>query len=387
MSRLSWALARLTVKLLVGGVQRTRALPVASGERPARLPTPGMIALGLGALERAAASGARRLDDPQGRWRELGNKVQAFIQFRRAAEPGEADGVFADLWRREGRGYLLGRQAAAGREEMDPDPARRNLIPHHTGLGLGLASYHFDGLGRRASGAQLRETVERFLADSRRLSLPGYEGLVLEALGLTIQLSHPHLLLRVDRELAPRSERVRALFWHGVGRGLYFDSREMPPAASGTWRAADRALSLPPNDETRHNAVAGLAWATTLVNFCAPEIIAARLREPLLLETGDAAANGVASVTLLWLDAVGDGPLLRGFRDHWTAPEAEAVGPRRRELLAAIELGVDRVYPLLAERAQLDELFRYRPVDGWAESFSEDAGRAAARPREVPAHG
>jgi hypothetical protein len=97
-------------------------------------------------------------------------------------------------------------------------------------------------------------------------------------------------------------------------------------------------------------------------------------------EVQDAAANGVASVTLLWLNAVGDGPLLRGFRSQWEAD----LEPWRRRVGAAVESAIDRVYPVLVEQNRIDEIFRYRPVTGWAEALG--AG-VAAPGREVPSHG
>ena len=385
-ARFGWGLARLPVRLMIAGVRYAPVLPVAAGERAPRLPTPRMIARGLSALERAAEGGARRLTDPDGRWRELGNKVRAFAHFRRAAEPGEIGEIFADLWRREGAGYLLGRAAAAGRGGVDPAMSRADLLPCHTGLGLGLASYHLEGLGNRPGGARLRAAVDRFLADIRRLALPGYRSAVAEALGLTVQLSHPRLLRRVDEELAGRSVRLRSFFWHGVGRGLYFDPAGMVPSRHRRWIAVERALEAPAED-ARSNAVAGLVWATTLVNFCDPGIIAARLGTPLLREGGDAAVNGLASVALLWLYAVGDGPWLRAFRRHWSEPHEGAAPPAWRDPRPALEVAIDRVYPLLVEQRRIDELFRYRPVDGWAESLRADGARGAARPQEVPAHG
>ena len=103
----------------------------------------------------------------------------------------------------------------------------------------------------------------------------------------------------------------------------------------------------------------------------------------------------MASVTLLWLDAVGDGPTLRACRAIWQGSgkppgeareEAAAVAWRRR-VGAAVETAIDRVYPLLVEKNRIDELFRYRPVDGWAESLGKAPGRAAAAGLEVPLHG
>ena len=387
MTGLSWALVRLPVSLLLAGVQRTRALPAPAGGRPPGWPTPGMISLGLRALERSARAGTRRLDDPRGRWRELLNKVRAFGWFRAAGEPPEASatardgatGLFADLWWREGRGYLHGREAAAGRAGGDPGLPRPDLIPHHTGMGLGLASHHFEGLGPRSSAAELGAAVDGFLADARRWSVPGYGGAVHEALGLTIELSHPRLLRTVDEELAARSASARSFYWHGVGRGFYFSPDEMAPRRGAGWLAVKRALETPPDEGTRRNAVAGVAWAATLVNFCDPRVIAARLREPRLDEAGDAAANGVASVTLLWLDAVGEGPLLDGFRAHGTG--GDAGGLWRRRVADPVELAIEEVYPLLVEQERIDELFRYRPLAGWAGSLGE-SGRAL----QVPTH-
>ena len=48
---------------------------------------------------------------------------------------------------------------------------------------------------------------------------------------------------------------------------------------------------------------------------------------------------------------------------------------------------MDRIYPLLAEQRRIDELFHYRPVDGWERSLREPAGPGETRPEEVPVHG
>jgi len=109
----------------------------------------------------------------------------------------------------------------------------------------------------------------------------------------------------------------------------------------------------------------------------------------LLWQAGDSAANGVASVSLLWLHAVGDDPLLRAVRDHWAGPGGKPEELWRSRLLAAVELAIDRVYPLLVERQRIDELFLYRPVHGWAESLGEgevgeSLGGGDVSRREVP---
>ena len=133
-----------------------------------------------------------------------------------------------------------------------------------------------------------------------------------------------------------RSAGSRSLYWHGVGRGIYFDSREMAPVVAGRWRAVEHALETPPGEEARRNAV-------------------------------------------------GDGPLLRAFRGHRVA--ADPGGLWQSQVLAAVELAIDRVYPLLVEHGRIDELFRYLPVDRWVESLGENAGSRTAWPMELPAHG
>jgi hypothetical protein len=393
MSRLTWALYRLPVRLIVAGVGRSRALPAPAGEGRARW-APDPSALGLAALERAARAGERRLEDPERRWRELVNKVRAFADFRSAADPGvrpasagdDETRVFADLWRREGLGYLRGREAAGGGRVVG-DPTRRERLPHHTGLGLGLATHHLERLPARPDEAAAHRAVDGFLEDARRLAHPGYEGAVVEALGLTVWLTRPELLGRVDKRLARRSARARQLFWHGLGRGLYFDSGEMAPRPGRRWRAAERALEMGFDEQSRRNAVAGVAWAATLVNFLDPDIVAARLASPELAEAGDAAANGIASAGLLWLTAVGDTRALgrlRGFR-----PAAGAGGEElwRRYVSGPLGLAVDRVYPLLEKPERIGELFRYRPVEGWASSLAEEPAAGAERELEVPLHG
>ena len=392
MSRLAWALYSLPVRLMVAGVGRSRALPRPAAEGWAR--RLDASALGLAALERAARAGERRLEDREGRWRELVNKVRAFADFRSAAEPdveapspgaGETE-VFADLWRREGLGFLRGREAAAGGSLVGDLPVRERL-PHHTGLGLGLGTHHLERLPARPSAAAAHGAVDGFLEDARRLSRPGYEGAVVEALGLTVWLTRPDLLWRVDERLAERSARARQFFWHGLGRGLYFDLGDMAPRPGAGWRAAERALELPPDESTRQNCLAGVAWAATLVNFLDPGVVAARLGAPALARGGDSAANGIASVGLLWLCAVGEGPSFERLRDFRPGPEACSEELWRCHVSEPLGVAVDRVYPLLVEPERIEELFRYRPVDGWASSLAEEAAAQAQGELEVPVHG
>ena len=392
MSRLAWALHRLPVRLMVAGVRRSQALPKPAAERRAR--RMDSSALGLAALERVARAGERRLEDREARWRELVNKVRAFADFRSAADPdaaalppgaGETE-VFADLWRREGLGFLRGREAAAGGAVVDELPARERL-PHHTGLGLGLATHHLERLPARPAAAAARGAVDDFLEAARRLSRPGWEGAVVEALGLTVWLTRPDLLQWVDERLAERSARARQFFWHGLGRGLYFDLGEMAPRPGAEWWAAERALELPPDESTRRNCLAGVAWAATLVNFLDPDVVAARLGSPALARGGDSAANGIASVGLLWLCSVGEGPSFDRLREFRPGPEVGSEELWRRHVAEPLGVAVDRVYPLLVEPERIEELFRYRPVEGWASSLAEEAAAAAEREQEVPVHG
>src|SRR6185369_8249429 len=83
----------------------------------------------------------------------------------------------------------------------------------------------------------------------------------------------PQMLRRLDDQLERKDENLRDYFWHGGGRGIYFTATNLLPDGH-TGRALGMISAEPPHESGRRNALAGLAWAMTLVNFRHPEILA-----------------------------------------------------------------------------------------------------------------
>ena len=364
---LRWQLARMPVSLLAAGVGRMDSvLPTPGDESSGPVSMWAPASLGLAMLGRAARAGEDRFGDTSGRWRELRNKVRAFSCFRSAGATGEGstDDVYADLWRREGSGYLHGRYSNFGpAARQESPPGRPDRIPHHTGMGLGMAARHLESLRPRSSTAEICPTVDGFMDECRRRSMPGHVDATIEALGLTVKLLHSPLLNAVEQVLRVREPTARALFWHGVGRGLYLDPADLAPREGDRWRSLELALAASSDETGRSNAISGLAWATTLVNIRHPEIIARRLSHAKLQEHGESVANGVASVTLLWRDAVGDDAVLRGLLAHRPAPETAAAELWQRLVVEPSERALRDTYPRLRDAGTLGALFRYRPLE------------------------
>lgn len=249
---------------------------------------------------------------------ELANKLRAFAYFQ-DAHPESPTGTYDRLWWLEGRGFhqrLADSTAAA------------------SGLGLALAADHFRDLDP-AAGEASRTAVEGAVAGfSHQVEgqVPGkYRLAALENLGLVVGNLRPHLLPTVAA--AAREQGFAGAVWHGSGRGLYFAPSDLGPKW-GRWSAIRRLIARTPESGLGH-AVAGLAWALTLVNVRHPQVPAARLKGlpddprqrpmPWVLQ-------GMAAALMLWQSADDDramvdrfldypwpGPWLDVIRDHWQA--------------------------------------------------------------------
>ncbi|HUG70823.1 MAG TPA: hypothetical protein VMM76_23950 [Pirellulaceae bacterium] len=258
-------------------------------------------------------------------WRELRNKLEAFRAFATADrwmnDPTDAGGElvvrtkavaaqsdFLGLWTTEGLGYYFAARALKGNESvgglLSCQPhglPERSMIPLHTGMGLALASDALRCLPRSTGGSGARGFVVQYLQRCRENSLDGYVGATLEALGLIARLLRPTMLTELDRQLREINAAWVATFWHGVGRGLYFTPVNVLPCTSAAWPSLKKALSEPPHDVGRENALAGLSWAVALVNVRHPEVLELFLnRHRRSLPVSVSVANGIASAAAVW---------------------------------------------------------------------------------------
>ena len=148
----------------------------------------------------------------------------------------------------------------------------RAVLPLHTGASLWLAERLLAELARGAPAAAALERWRQLCTAALR---PGHAGLAVEALGLTARHLDPQRVAALAELLRSTAPELAELFWHGVGRGLYFAPTHLPPWTGAARRAFAKAWSEPPDLPGRANATAGLAWALTLVNVRHPEVVAA----------------------------------------------------------------------------------------------------------------
>jgi len=285
---------------------------------------------GLRLLQRSAGAAAAALPGAAQRdWRELANKLEAFVDFHQAAtllgpvagfeppldEPlrrAVALGAHRSLWTIEGLGYA--RAESAWRAGRSPGPVLppgiaerwpRAVVPLHTGAALSFAERL---LGTAGGGSA--DGLALWLAGWEESAGADWRGIGAEALGLVARNLEPRLVPRLSDQLSVFDPLLAEHLWHGVGRGLYFAPAHAVPHTHGGRRAFAKARREPPGEEERRNATAGLAFALTLVNLRHPEVVAAALEG----EAGTPGiSSGVASALVLWSEMVGRDSHLTGF--------------------------------------------------------------------------
>jgi hypothetical protein len=209
----------------------------------------------------------------------------------------------------------------------------------------------------------------------RQNSRPGYVGAALESLGLVTRDFHPQALVPViDRELGPLDEEAQAYFWHGVGRAIYFSPTYFLPVGRSPWQAVEMARGEAPHELGRQNAIAGLAWAVTMVNLLQPQVLESVIRQHAdEFARDDAFSDGVASSLIMRYDTspgqefiaafLGHQPTDPGLATWWDnlvrGPCAEALG---------------RYYPVLKEQGRLGEVFRYQPLADLVDRPQDEGG-------------
>lgn len=269
-----------------------------------------------------------------------------------AIQDALAMGPWERLWVLEGLGFAAVRQGGAARLLRSPDVPASAQIPLHTGCGLGLAADAVEGVMAGGVG----RAIETFANRCRQLSQPGGRGAMLEALGLAARTLRPESLA----ELAHAAGEVeggflRPYFWHGVGRALFFvPSQWLSLGMDNPLRAA---LREPPDEATRAEAVAGVAWATTLVGLRTPAAVDRFLSSCDAEVPVHAVQHGIASALLLWAHANGVDAGLERFLGYAAPQPARwhewVVEPAERALATRL--------PHVAD-GQFGELFRVEGV-------------------------
>lgn len=290
--------------------------------------------------------------------RSLVDRAYSFAPFPALwAVEGLGNDYTGAVWERDGRSP----------RELFLEPGsetlpERSLLMLHAGFGLAAARRALRRLRGEDPGEKpLRTATEEFLDLCRANCRPGYTGAAWESLGLVTETFYPWLVPSVARALAASPEGVDSFFWHGVGRARYFALGSFLPCGDSTWRAFEAILRRPPG-ELRRSSVAGLAWAVVLVNQRTPRVVADLVaRHGETLAGDDAFANGVASAVTMRRATTPGADFLETF-PRYRPPEA-GVAALWEELVARpCRLALEVVYPRLAARKRLDEVFRYHPL-------------------------
>jgi hypothetical protein len=307
-------------------------------------------------LQCARALQADAGDDTRLLWAEHVNRLHAFTLFQRAGlalgrggrdlqgllEFASAFDAYDRVWVTEGVGY------AWGGRPTPPLPSR-SLIPLHAGVGLSVARRLLQQPSVRSSPDMVPLLFDR----CARASMPGYDRVAVEAIGLAVRNLHPELAPAFDGVLTRSDSALRACFWHGVGRGAYFAISSWRSAAAGPQPLDDLRRSAP-DEQAAVNAIAGYAWAATLVNLPTPDVLGRHAEA--LTDDGEAAAfaDGVTSSLIVWQDAAPDDDHVIALRDHGF--EASC-GPAAGRLVRGAAEDALRLYPPLRAAGRLQDVF------------------------------
>ena len=326
-------------------------------------------------------------------WTEFDNKLRVYRLFENVQEAmalpdhglnslaelvrrAGALGNYDRVWATEGAGhYFAGLQwdRCAPLHNLLSGPATtslpaQSLIPLHVGMGTAFATRSLEGIRAGGNPNSLGPAVERFVQLCRSNSRPGYAEAALEPLGLVVRNLFPDLVLSVDRELVRLNSGCADLFWHGVGRALYFAPAQFVPCGSERWRAAWTVPPVQLRSLARLNAEAGLVWAVTLVNIRHPAVVESlwnRLRSSFAPE---AFANGLASALMAWEEMSPDDGLVRAFSSYRFADRGGSSPAWRNHVSPAIYSALHRVYPEWRKKQKLGQMFRFwaPPAEGVA---------------------
>ena len=314
-------------------------------------------------------------------WRELDNKFEAFRLFQYADRElklpvdrvpieeavGEALTLdaFRAIWIIEGIGYIKGTAASASREGLLSEGAGsrlpdRAMISLHAGMGTAFAERLIAGLRSNPTTEEVSPTVERFVELCQNNCRPGWEDACIEPLGLVVRCLYPHLLAPVSAAMDGLSPALRKLFWHGVGRSLYFVPTNFLPIPGAHERMMKGAVAEAGRADDRRQLLAGLIWAVTLVNLPQPAVI--RSLVPVCARLGGQAefTNGLISALLAWRHmAPGDARRIASYTRPLPNHHRDAVAWKVWIETPARE-ALEEIWPGLERRNQVPALYTYR---------------------------
>ena len=290
-----------------------------------------------------SAAGAALLcgdDEASGAWRELRNKVEAFRAFEHvdallgttvgacdlAALVGRAATLAPPLsvWAAEGVGYHGTAAWCRGRGESPSLGVRADdglpsaaLVPLHAGMGAAIAAHALEHVRARAGGGTLEDALRWFEEACGANADAGHRLVALEGLGFVARGMYGDLWTHLERGVREARPVLRSLVWHGAGRAMYFSPTSALPLAATRRRVLQEVLAAGDTEGDGVNAVAGFAWAATLVNLRDPDVLEDFAAEAVRLGIERSFARGVHDALAIWRRcAPGDEATLAAFERH-----------------------------------------------------------------------
>lgn len=324
-------------------------------------------------------------------WQQLKNNYEVYNLVKRVGEllaiPAGAEfplgdliekayalGAYPDLWAVEGLGHDYARAfwkpPTQVRELLTG--ARAGVLPAqsltmmHAGIGLAFAEQLLKTITPYSPEDEIRRVLAEFITLCRENARAGYAGAAYESLGLVTRTWHAQMMGVVDRALQRIAPEVVGYFWHGAGRALYFLPIHFVPGSLSAWRAAE---SEAPHELARLNLLAGLTWATTLVNLRQPEILADFLKyQGAAITRPEAFTNGLMSSLMMGYDITPGDIYIKEFCRYQPAQSDAALTATWQAMVARpCAVALERYYPALKQRDRLGELFHYQTFEGATE--------------------
>jgi hypothetical protein len=246
------------------------------------------------------------------------------------AEPFDS---YHKLWATEGLGHYYADHWVTDRQSIrflhDQGLASKvpapSLVPLHAGIGLALAESLLAELATEG-GTVAANKVRCFFEICNSEIERDYREIAYEALGLAVRNLYPHMLETIERELRQIDRTLVEYLWHGIGRAIYFSPSNFSPHRSAPWQGFKVCLEETKEAASRRNAVAGFAWALTLVNIRHPGILATFLKHHgAALGEEEAFYNGICGALAVWCWSCGQDDPFRNLREYYPLAHDKAL--------------------------------------------------------------
>jgi hypothetical protein len=316
-----------------------------------------------------------------GDFRELDNKFEVFRLFQYADRelglPVESLPIdeavrraltmesFRSIWILEGIGHIKGTASSLSATGLLTDGAGgglpdRAMIPLHAGMGTAFGEKLLGGLGPKPSMAEIRQATERFVDTCCANCRPGWEDACIESLGLVVRCLYPHLLSSVSAAMDELNPALRSLFWHGVGRSLYFVPTNFLPIPGAQERMVKSAAAEASGMDDRRQVLAGMVWAVTLVNLPQPAVIRSLMAICSEMRIQAEFTNGLISAVMAWRHmAPGDVRHITNYTRPLPVRDQDGV-LWKAWIAAPARDALENISPGLESRNNIPALYTYR---------------------------